>query len=169
MSENLKNTSIENTGRRKAVKTIVGGVTAIAAYNVLPSKWGTPIIEQVFLPAHAATSSIAYEYVGSWNVGDGPAWGLNPPTYTGQEAAALIFGGNAEDYAISTVSNQVEDINFQSYSDTYGALPGDRIQSLAQDVSVDSGNSGYDQYGDTSAYVTDHREPAVNYAFRIIS
>lgn len=47
---------IENAGRRKAVKTIVGGVTALAAYNVLPVKWGTPIIEQVFLPAHAATS-----------------------------------------------------------------------------------------------------------------
>lgn len=49
---------IENAGRRKAVKTIVGGVAAVAAYNVLPSKWGTPIIEQVFLPAHAATSGV---------------------------------------------------------------------------------------------------------------
>ncbi|PHR30487.1 MAG: hypothetical protein COA36_00300 [Desulfotalea sp.] len=49
-------TQIENEGRRKAVKTIVGGVTALAAYNVLPSKWGIPVIEQVFLPAHAATS-----------------------------------------------------------------------------------------------------------------
>jgi hypothetical protein len=47
---------IENAGRRKAVKTIVGGVTAVAAYNLLPAKWGTPIIESVFLPAHAATS-----------------------------------------------------------------------------------------------------------------
>lgn len=49
-------TTLENAGRRKAVKTIVSGVAAIAAYNILPSKWGTPIIEQVFLPAHAATS-----------------------------------------------------------------------------------------------------------------
>jgi hypothetical protein len=55
--EQKENTTIlENAGRRKAVKTIVGGVTAIAAYNLLPTKWGTPIIEQVFLPAHAATS-----------------------------------------------------------------------------------------------------------------
>jgi hypothetical protein len=52
----IENTALENAGRRKAVKTIVGGVTALAAYNVLPVKWGTPIIEQVFLPAHAATS-----------------------------------------------------------------------------------------------------------------
>lgn len=50
------NSVLESSSRRKAVKTIVGGVTAFAAYNALPSKWGTPIIEQVFLPAHAATS-----------------------------------------------------------------------------------------------------------------
>lgn len=48
--------SIQNKSRRKAVKTIVGGVTAVAAYHALPAKWGTPIIEQVFLPAHAVTS-----------------------------------------------------------------------------------------------------------------
>jgi len=42
--------------RRKAVKTIVGGVTAVAAYNILPATWNTPIIESIFIPAHAATS-----------------------------------------------------------------------------------------------------------------
>lgn len=47
---------LENESRRKAVKTIVGGVTVLAAYNVMPAKWGTPIAEQIFLPAHAATS-----------------------------------------------------------------------------------------------------------------
>ena len=52
---------LENVGRRKAVKKIVGGVTALAAYNALPSKWGPPIIESVFLPAHAATSGEAAE------------------------------------------------------------------------------------------------------------
>lgn len=48
--------ALENEGRRNAVKKIVGGTAAIAAYYILPSKWGTPVIEQVFLPAHAATS-----------------------------------------------------------------------------------------------------------------
>jgi hypothetical protein len=47
---------LTNTSRRRAVKKIVGGVTAIAAYNMLPVKWETPIIEQIFLPAHAQTS-----------------------------------------------------------------------------------------------------------------
>jgi hypothetical protein len=56
----MKQTSNEigNLSRRKAVKTLVGGVTVVAAYHVLPAKWGTPIIEQVFLPAHAATSGV---------------------------------------------------------------------------------------------------------------
>lgn len=49
-------TNSPKVSRRKAVKTIAGGVSAIAAYHVLPSKWSTPIIEQVFLPAHAVTS-----------------------------------------------------------------------------------------------------------------
>lgn len=50
-------TTVEvDQGRRKAVKVIVGGMTAMAAYHVLPEKWGVPVIEQVFLPAHAAAS-----------------------------------------------------------------------------------------------------------------
>jgi len=42
--------------RRKAVKTIAGGITALAAYQYLPAKWETPIIESIFIPAHAQTS-----------------------------------------------------------------------------------------------------------------
>jgi len=72
-SELTKETQIEDAGRRKAVKTIVGGVTAIAAYNVLPSKWGTPIIEQVFLPAHAATSGAV---IGSLTVSSSSSGGV---------------------------------------------------------------------------------------------
>lgn len=52
-------TDPENSSRRRAVKTIVGGVSAIAAYHTLPTNWSKPIIEQVFLPAHAATSGVA--------------------------------------------------------------------------------------------------------------
>ena len=59
---------IESTSRRKAVKTIVGGVTALAAYNMMPVKWGTPIIGQIFLPAHAATSGEATVNIeGVWS------------------------------------------------------------------------------------------------------
>ncbi len=70
--------TLEDKGRRKALKTIVGGVTAIAAYNLLPAKWNVPYVESVFLPAHAATSGTTNEviispftahYTGTyWNV-----------------------------------------------------------------------------------------------------
>ncbi|PHR24504.1 MAG: hypothetical protein COA36_15815, partial [Desulfotalea sp.] len=49
---------VEDKNRRKVIKSIVCGLTVFTAYNVLPNKWGTPIIEQVFLPAHAATSGV---------------------------------------------------------------------------------------------------------------
>lgn len=61
--------TLDNPSRRKAVKTIVGSTAAIAAYNLMPAKWGTPVIESVFLPAHAATSgsgvieNLAVQYI----------------------------------------------------------------------------------------------------------
>ena len=45
-----------DSNRRRAVKAIVGGVSALAVYNAMPTRWSKPFIEQVFLPAHAATS-----------------------------------------------------------------------------------------------------------------
>lgn len=48
----------KNSSRRRAVKTIAGGVSALAAYHVLPINWSKPVVEQVFLPAHAAVSGI---------------------------------------------------------------------------------------------------------------
>ena len=55
---NKKPSELKSVSRRKAVKQIVGGVSALAAYNMLPVKWEKPIIEQIFLPAHAAVSGI---------------------------------------------------------------------------------------------------------------
>ena len=52
----MNNSLPENKSRRKAVKTIVGGLTALVTYNVLPVKWNKPVVESIFLPAHAATS-----------------------------------------------------------------------------------------------------------------
>ncbi len=57
-TEVLVNTDPQNASRRRAVKTIAGGVGALAAYHVLPVNWSRPIVEQVFLPAHAAVSGI---------------------------------------------------------------------------------------------------------------
>jgi len=48
--------------RRKAVKTIAGGITALAAYHTLPAKWEKPILESIFIPAHAQTSGQVVEH-----------------------------------------------------------------------------------------------------------
>lgn len=65
MADKKDNSNVESVSgnpgitRRKAVKTIAGGVSALAAYHTLPVNWSTPIIEQIFVPAHAQTSGAA--------------------------------------------------------------------------------------------------------------
>ena len=59
--------------------------------------------------AHAAP---IYTYLGSYAVDDGPDYVTEPHSYTGQQAAALLFGGSASDYAISTIGSDPGDINF---------------------------------------------------------
>lgn len=124
------------------------------------------------VPAQAAT----FIYVGFWSVGDGPSWTTNPKVYTGQEAAALLFGGTAADYAISTVDDNDANINFRSHVDGWGEtsfLFG--ANSAAQDFSLDTGGGGYNSNPGTgsaySAYVRDHSSPGDastrNYAFRV--
>nr|WP_256731250.1 autotransporter-associated beta strand repeat-containing protein [Sphingomonas sp. dw_22] len=101
------------------------------------------------------------EYAGSWQVDDGPSWDTNPAVLSGQEAAALLFGGDAGDYAISTVSNNASDINHMAWGDTYAGP----ILTVAEDYKVDEGAPGYSQTGDFSTYVRDHLADNVNYAF----
>jgi hypothetical protein len=102
-----------------------------------------------------------YTYVGSWNVEDGPAWGTVPPAYTGQEAAAFLFGGTASDYAISTVSSDPTQVNLESWVDVYAGS-----QEMVAENYVVSTSGNYDAYQDTSAYVHDHFGTYTNYAFR---
>lgn len=49
----------KDSNRRKAVKKLVAGAGALAAYHVMPTDWSKPLIEQVFLPAHAQTSGVS--------------------------------------------------------------------------------------------------------------
>lgn len=130
--------------------------------------------------ARAAT----YTYVGSWQVDEGPYWGsggaTGPLAYTAQEAAALLFGGTAADYVISTVSALVSEINFMAWYSVigYGGNQDNGGSLLAQDyVSKYLGLyygpvSGYpmgDENAPASAYVLDNASGAefVNYAFRV--
>ncbi len=100
-------------------------------------------------------------YMGSWKVSDGPNYFTAPPTYSGVAAAAFLFGGNASNYMISTVSDQVADINHKAWVDVYG-LP---TEEVADDYFVDTEGPGYDTVGDTSAYIKDHSSNQINYAF----
>ena len=105
----------------------------------------------------AALAIPSYVYVGYWDVYSGPDWQTAPPTYTGQQAAALLFGGSYSDYAISTVDATVANINHMAWVDIYGvgfANPANNI--VAENYAVDTSSAGYDQTGDTSAYVQDN-------------
>lgn len=141
------------------------------------------------VPAIEATASVTYTYVGSWDVSDGPIWFSNPVVYTGQEAAAFIFGGNAADYVISTVSSNVGDINFSTWLDGWGDefTYGLNGNPAPQNYSLDLTGLGYNGCGGGqaiaqggfrlddcngsaySAYVRDHFQQGqfINYAFTV--
>ena len=74
----------------------------------------------------AAPAKALWLYVGSWEVGDpaAPIWSENSPSgplaYTGQEAAALLFGGSAADYAISTLGSDPATIDHQAWYSVWG-------------------------------------------------
>lgn len=122
-----------------------------------------------------ATAGIAQAaapvYVGSWTVDQGPSWTTNPLSYTGQEAAALLFGGSASDYFISTVDNTVANINHSAWISTWGGACGGTFPCgtvVAENFEVSTGGS-YLNSGDTSAYVQDWAvgPDYTNYAFRV--
>ena len=108
-------------------------------------------------------------FVGSWQVDQGPSWTTVPNAYTGQEAAALLFGGVAADYDISTIDNNPININDKSWVSTWGGACGGAFPcgtEVAEDFKVSTGGL-YESPGDTSAYVQDWAVGAqyTNYAF----
>ncbi len=128
------------------------------------------------LLAHSGQAdATTYTFVGSWEVDDGPYWGGQPIAYSGQEAAALLFGGVASDYVISTVDSLVANINFLAWYSILGVFDG---HALAQDLDQDlPGELYYDgmpyAFGDltnpASSYVRDNAVGSTytNYAFRV--
>lgn len=109
----------------------------------------------IFLTAVSAFATPTYTYVNSWIVGDGPVWTSNPTVYSGQSAAAFLFGGNSSDYVISTVSSNVADINFKAFLDGYGDTT--YLDNPApMDFSKSSNGGGYNQPPSFSAFVLDH-------------
>ena len=93
--------------RRKAVKTIAGGITALAAYHTLPARWEKPIIESIFVPAHAQTSPILPPPI----IGgpDEPTNPVTPPgpieppsSFDGQYAGSVTMTDTTGDAPVTT-------------------------------------------------------------------
>jgi hypothetical protein len=121
----------------------------------------------------ADSASAVPIYAGSWRVDDAPSWATLPSAYTGQEAAAFLFGGDPGDYVISTVDDNPDNIDFMAWVSTFDSgllgLCGGQLPcgtKVAQDFKV-STDGVYRSWGDTSALVNDWALGAefTNYAF----
>jgi hypothetical protein len=132
--------------------------------------------------AGVANAAPTYTYVGSWIVGDGPVWTDNPSVYSGQSAAAFLFGGTPDQYVTSTVDSNVANINFRTFLDGWGDTQ--YLTNPQSDTfSLSSNGGGYNQFPAYSAFVLDHTcdnrydnlsqacsgdgTQYVNYAFRV--
>lgn len=130
----------------------------------------------------SAANATTYVYVGNWQVDSGPYWAdfspNGPLAYTGQEAAALLFGGSASHYVISTVDNDPAHINFNAWysvigyggnQDNGGSILADNYSSkyLGLYYGPTDGYPSDDPKAAASAYVRDNAEGPnfVNYAF----
>jgi hypothetical protein len=135
-------------------------------------------MKKVLLLAAAATCAVASAanaatiYVGSFQVDDGPSWPTNPAVYSATEAAALLFGGVASDYDVSTISSNIADINNMGWYSTWGIFGG---QQYNEDFKLDLGGVGYNDPGGPntaiSAYVRDNAigSQFTNFVFRVDS
>ena len=132
-------------------------------------KW---LFMAVALWIHAnASAEAAIIFVGSWDLANlAPAYQATaqPINYTAQEAAAVLFGGTAADYMISTIDANPANINNLAWVDGFGS--GVLNAPSAVTFSGDAGPIGYQTVGDFSALVQDNA-PAflalsrVNFAF----
>lgn len=95
---------------------------------------------------------VAPTYIGSFNVGAGPAGFTNPAVQSCVDTCAQLFGGLATDYECSTGAGSVDNLAKASTWGIFGC------QTVAEDFSEDQG-TGYDcgaPYCSTSAYVSDN-------------
>ncbi|WP_085299800.1 PEP-CTERM sorting domain-containing protein [Cognaticolwellia mytili] len=126
---------------------------------------------------YADDAGIQWEYVGFFDLADGPdAFGIGPiPTsYNGVDAAVFLFPELLSDQ-VAISSNDTGIVNHQAWYDTYlGFLVGafgiiEKHESVS--VTLNNVNGLYDEIGDTSAFVND-RSPAgdnINYVFKLVS
>jgi len=115
-------------------------------------------------------------FVGQWQVDDGPSWVSQPIARTGQEVAALLFGGAAADYRISTLGPDALAVDDMAWYSVLGLADGHRFaqdyvptassQAAGYYYSGGAFNAGdYDEAA--SAYIDDNATGPryTNYAF----
>jgi VCBS repeat-containing protein len=139
--------------------------------NINNNYTGYPNLQILGFEVFKISTCESYQYVGSFRTSDGRNWTTNPPTYTGQEAAALLFGGSASDYAISINSSQdPSTITHTAWVDGWGSTIYFNTTPAAENFKV---NTFYNCGGtgcSYSAYVMDHvNSTKINYVWRRVA
>lgn len=134
------------------------------------------LLVSMALLASTHAGAVTYTYVGSFDTnggGSAPHWTTNPEVYSGLDAAALLFGGSASDYVISTnASLDASTITFTAWYDGWGDHAG---KEFAQNYKLDSTGLGYNgcsiagtdcSLSAYSAYISDGFS-STNYVWRV--
>ena len=133
-------------------------------------------------------AGLKWEYIGEFNLGDGPDWngndadGTNAPAKNGLEWAAVLFA-SLEQLAVAAfaegeldglLSTGTEVVNHKAWYDTYGSFQ-DRLdrpeiyrESESLTVNVGGNPNLYDFKGDASAFVRDRANTRINYVFKAV-
>lgn len=149
---------------------------------MLMSRFFKTLVGAALFAGVSFANAASYTFVGSWSVYNdaAPLWNDSaydstngPLAYTAQEAAALLFGGTAADYVISTVDNNPLNINFQGWYDVIGYGGAQFAQDYSSKYNglyygpVDSFTPGNINSA-ASAFVRDTGVMSYNYAFRVV-
>lgn len=150
---------------------------------MLTSRFAKTLAGAVLFVGLSFAQAATYTFVGQWSVYNAaaPEWNdsafdstKGPLAYTAQEAAALLFGGSASDYVISTVDNNPLNVDFKAWYAVIGYTEGVKF---AQDYSNKFNGAYYgpnDSFtpnninNSASAFVRDYLIAGNNYAFRVV-
>ena len=130
---------------------------------------------------YSDSDGINWEYVGSFDLADGPEHATKPITYNGFEAADIFFGNAIGGSQVALSSNDFDDyiwfnntiegfVNHMANYDSFGN--NGQLVELAGDVSTDNaGGVGYDAVGDISAFVNDRasQDFYMNHVFKSVT
>lgn len=145
--ENATMPDPQDKSRRTALRDLLVGAGVLTAYHAMPSKWSQPIIDQIILPAHAATSgstlkdpcevSVTKGTTGSSSVTVRVDGFVTPPT--GNLPTAIVAtptGGSGGPVTVNTIT---------AADGTFGALmtiPGGPGITMVTVVTTVTGASG---------------------------